>query len=115
MALANSAERDLTVKPAASKPSEGVFTVTNKHTLRGPVPTSKLLSYSNSTKGTGRRKNTVKNQLKKIPVTDFLGNLGVKLNILVLLSYHLDYRPRDILLRRPFVFWSNIGDLWVFQ
>ena len=39
VALANSAERDLTVKPVASKPSEGVFTVTNKHTLRGPVPT----------------------------------------------------------------------------
>ena len=34
-----SAERDLTVKPLASKPSEDVFTVTNKDILRGSVPT----------------------------------------------------------------------------
>ena len=39
VALANSAEWDLTVKLVASKPSEDVFTVTNKDILRGPVPT----------------------------------------------------------------------------
>jgi hypothetical protein len=39
VALANSAERDLTVKPVASKPSEDIFTVSNKDMLRGSVPT----------------------------------------------------------------------------
>ena len=37
-----SAERDLTVKPVASKPSEDVFTVTNKDMLRGSVPTKEF-------------------------------------------------------------------------
>ena len=65
MALTTSAERDLTVKPVASKPSEGVFTVTNKDTLRGPVPTkeSPLLQQQHQRHRT--TKDTVKIQLKK--------------------------------------------------
>jgi len=69
--LANSAERDLTVKPVAFKSSEGVFTVTNKDTLRGPVPIkeSPELQQQHQRHRTAERQseNSVK---EKIPVTD---------------------------------------------
>jgi hypothetical protein len=71
VALANSAEWDLTVKPVASKPSEDVFTVTNKDILRGPVPTkeSPQLQQQHQRHRTVERhsENSVKG---KIPVTD---------------------------------------------
>ena len=70
-ALANSAERDLTVKPVASKPPEDVFTVTNKDMLRGSVPTkeSPQLQQQHQRHRTAERhsENSVKG---KIPVTE---------------------------------------------
>ena len=70
-ALTNSAERDLTVKPVASKPSEDVFTVTNKDMLRGPVPTKEFpqLQQQHQRHRTVERhsENSVKG---KIPITD---------------------------------------------
>jgi hypothetical protein len=69
--LANSTERDLTVKPVAAKPSKYVFTVTIKEILRGPVPTneSPQLQQQHQRHRTAERhsENTVKG---KIPVTD---------------------------------------------
>ena len=63
VALANSAERDLTVKPVASKPSEDVFTVSNKDM------SPQRNRYSNSTNGTGRRRYSENSVKGKIPVT----------------------------------------------
>ena len=71
MALANSAEWDLTVKPVASKPSEDVFTVTNKDMLRGSIPTEECpqLEQQHQRHRTAERhsENSVK---EKIPVTE---------------------------------------------
>ena len=71
VALANSAEWNLTVKPVASKPSEDVFTVTNKDMLRGSIPTKELpqLEQQHQRHRTAERhsENSVK---EKIPVTE---------------------------------------------
>ena len=67
-----SVERDLTVKPVAAKPSEDVFTVTNKDMLRGSVPTKEFpqLQQQHQRHRTAERhsENSVK---VKNPVTDY--------------------------------------------
>ena len=67
-----SAERDLTVKPVASKPSENVFTVTNKDMLRGSVPTKEFPQLQQQHQRHRTTERHSENSVKvKNPVTDY--------------------------------------------